>query len=111
MQLFPTTCRLVQVFFDEEEMESEIEINSPQPSVKGFLCARIPSFDDFDVAKYRRSLGMSQVDFAQEYGISLATLKKWEKCSAQPIFGASFKRMLDGWLNQQFETAKNYTVR
>lgn len=63
-------------------------------------CYIVPSFEDFDMAGYRKSLGMSQPQFAKEYGISLGTLRKWERSnSSAPIFGEALKKILHGWVN------------
>lgn len=91
-------------------MKQESDFASSVVSTEGFLCARIPSISEFDVTNYRRSLGLSQTDFAKEYGISVATLKKWEANSTRPVFGTSFRKMLDGWLRNQFDGLKSFEV-
>lgn len=70
--------------------------NSPTAQISCYL---VPSFDDFDIAEYRKSLGMSQPQFAKEHDISLGTLRKWERHSSEPIFGAAMKKILHGWVN------------
>lgn len=61
------------------------------------VCAVIPSFDEFDVARYRRSLGLNQREFAQLHEISLGTLKKWERSESTPLFSNPFKKILESW--------------
>lgn len=72
---------------------------SDKPSQRA--CYVIPSFQDFDIKEYRKSLNMSQADFAKEHNISLGTLKKWERSSSQPIFGDALKRILNSWITHQ----------
>jgi transcriptional regulator with XRE-family HTH domain len=40
--------------------------------------------DDLDVARIRRRLLMSQSSFARRYGLSLPTLRNWERRSRSP---------------------------
>lgn len=63
-------------------------------------CYVIPSLDDFDIAKYRKSLKMTQAKFAEAHDINLGTLKKWERHSSEPI-GEGFKRVLNAWLKKE----------
>ena len=39
---------------------------------------------DIDVTAIRKKTGMTQVDFAETYGISLSNLKKWETRKTKP---------------------------
>ncbi|MDH3210320.1 MAG: helix-turn-helix domain-containing protein [Burkholderiaceae bacterium] len=39
---------------------------------------------EVDVAKVRRRLGMSQVQFAARFGVSAATLRHWERGDRSP---------------------------
>lgn len=61
-------------------------------------CVRI---DDFDIAAYRRSLGMSQPEFAKFHGISVGTLRQWEQQRAEPLLNRSVKNIFMGWVRQQ----------
>ncbi len=37
-----------------------------------------------EIKELRQSLGLSQSEFAKEFGFSVRTLQKWEQCAAQP---------------------------
>jgi putative transcriptional regulator len=39
---------------------------------------------DIDVERVRRRLGLSQVDFAAAFGVSLATVRNWEQGRRRP---------------------------
>lgn len=80
---------------DQSTLESERKLETT--GVR--LCAVIPSFDEFDVARYRKSLGMSQREFAQAHEISLGTLKKWEISASTPVFSHPFRKILQAWAN------------
>lgn len=47
--------------------------------------ARVTKIDlDVDVKKVRRDIGMTQKDFAISFGISLGTLRHWERGDRKP---------------------------
>lgn len=41
-------------------------------------------FDALDVRKIRESVGMTQIQFASNFGISIATLRNWEQGRSEP---------------------------
>lgn len=61
-------------------------------------CVRV---DDFDIAAYRRSIGMSQLEFAKFHDISVGTLRQWEQQRAAPLLNRSVKKIFMGWVRQQ----------
>jgi hypothetical protein len=55
------------------------------------------SISDFTVKWFRKDiLWLNQTEFAKEYWISLATLKKWEKWTS-PIYNDTTRRILAEW--------------
>lgn len=46
--------------------------------------AVIHQYDAIDVKRIRHQVGMSQTEFAQAVGISVATLRHWERGDRQP---------------------------
>jgi putative transcriptional regulator len=46
--------------------------------------ARVHRFDALDVKAIRAQVGMSQAEFAGSFGISLGTLRHWERGDRQP---------------------------
>lgn len=46
--------------------------------------ARVHRFDALDVKAIRAQVGMSQAEFAGAFGISLGTLRHWERGDRQP---------------------------
>lgn len=47
-------------------------------------CTREAVIPDIDIARLRASLGLSQREFAQGFGVSLGTLRNWEQGRRQP---------------------------
>ncbi len=41
--------------------------------------AIVHQFEAIDIKKIRKDVGMTQVDFAQAFGISVGTLRHWER--------------------------------
>jgi DNA-binding transcriptional regulator YiaG len=54
-----------------------------------------PAFTGADVARFRRGMGMRQADFAAAVGVSLSTVKYWEKRRASPIPIVAARRVRD----------------
>lgn len=50
----------------------------------GAVRARVHRFDAVDVKGIRAKVGMSQAEFAASFGISLGTLRHWERGDRQP---------------------------
>ena len=46
--------------------------------------ARVSHFDPVDVTAIRAQVGMSQTKFAASFGISIGTLRHWERGDRQP---------------------------
>lgn len=46
--------------------------------------ARVSHFDPLDVKAIRAQVGMSQTKFAASFGISIGTLRHWERGDRQP---------------------------
>lgn len=46
--------------------------------------AKVHEFGPMDVKAIRNNVGMSQSDFAASFGISLGTLRHWERGDRQP---------------------------
>ena len=46
--------------------------------------ARVSHFDPVDVKAIRAQVGMSQTKFAASFGISIGTLRHWERGDRQP---------------------------
>ena len=46
--------------------------------------ARVTRFEPVDVKVIRSQVGMSQTEFAASFGISLGTLRHWERGDRQP---------------------------
>ena len=47
--------------------------------------AIVHEFSPLDVKEIRKKLGMSQVEFASAFGISLGTLRHWERGDRKPL--------------------------
>jgi len=75
------------------------------PATGERACLPIPSKDEFKIADYRKSIGMTQIQFAKAYDISLGTLRKWESDSSSPIFGEPFQRIFFDWLGSWLKKA------
>jgi len=54
-----------------------------------------PALTGSDIARLRRSLGMRQIDFAAAVGVSVPTVKYWEKHGLLPVPAASARRVRD----------------
>lgn len=51
---------------------------------------------DVDVRPIRRKLGLSQDDFAAEFGFSTTQIKDWEQCRSRPLGAArAYLMMID----------------
>jgi putative transcriptional regulator len=60
---------------------------------RGFV-AHVP--DEVDVAAIRKSLGLSQVDFAARFGFKLAAVQNWEQGRRHPEGAArAFLRVIE----------------
>ncbi len=46
--------------------------------------AKVTHIDNVDVKKVRKNIGMTQKDFALSFGISLGTLRHWERGDRRP---------------------------
>jgi putative transcriptional regulator len=46
--------------------------------------ARVTTVNNVDVKKVRKKIGMTQKDFALSFGISLGTLRHWERGDRKP---------------------------
>jgi putative transcriptional regulator len=64
-----------------------------QGARRGFV-AHVP--DDIDVAAIRKSLGLSQVDFAAHFGFKLDAVQNWEQGRRRPEGAArAFLRVIE----------------
>ena len=54
-----------------------------------------PAFTGADIARFRQRLGMRQADLAAAVGVSLPTVKYWEKHGASPIPVVAARRVRD----------------
>jgi DNA-binding transcriptional regulator YiaG len=65
-----------------------------------------PAFTGADIARLRRSMRMRQADFAAALGVSLPTVKYWEKHGASPIPVVAARRVRDYAAREGIDLAK-----
>jgi DNA-binding transcriptional regulator YiaG len=65
-----------------------------------------PAFTGADIARFRRALHMRQVDFAAALGVSLPTVKYWEKRDNSPIPAVAARRVRDYAAREGIDLAK-----
>ncbi len=67
-----------------ESIKTGLEEAIEYASGKGHKKARIHKIQKIDVKKIRKKVGMSQTQFAASFGISLGTLRHWERGDRTP---------------------------
>ena len=65
-----------------------------------------PVFTGADIARFRRGMGMRQTDLAAAVGVSLPTVKYWEKHGASPIPVVAARRVRDYAAREGIDLAK-----
>jgi DNA-binding transcriptional regulator YiaG len=65
-----------------------------------------PAFTGAEIARFRRALHMRQVDFAATLGVSLPTVKYWEKRGNSPIPAVAARRVRDYATREGIDLAK-----
>jgi hypothetical protein len=79
-------------------LTSSLPEPSPGPTVLPNIAVKTEaSLLEFDIHLFRKSLQMTQRQFAYHYDINIATVKRWEKW-ANPTFDDTFKKILIDYL-------------
>jgi len=60
---------------------------------RGQSCLITPELTREEIVKYRKSLGMTQKQFADEFSIPLGTLRRWEQGQNNPQLTESVARL------------------
>lgn len=60
---------------------------------RGQSCLITPELSREEIVKYRKSLGMTQKQFADEFSIPLGTLRRWEQGQNNPQLTANVARL------------------
>lgn len=68
-----------------ELLKEEIKLQCGQfDNTRGKSCLVTPELSRDEIIKYRKSLGMTQKQFSNEFSIPLGTLRRWEQGQNKP---------------------------
>lgn len=71
----------------------------------GHSCLLEPTLKPEVLVSYRKSLGMSQKEFAEEFDIPLGTLRRWEQGQNRPYLTGNVVKLLSNLLRREETTS------